>query len=161
MPNLYVMCGPAGCGKTTWALQYMKDHEKQDIRYVSRDDIRFSMLKESDAYFNQEKKVFAKFAGTIAQTLIDGFDVIADATHYTIPSRNKLIRAIDSHGIIDYNIIYIVFNTNVNVCLARNQLRVGRACVPDIVIKDMCKNFQHPTWNEDKRIIDIKDLDYE
>ena len=81
MPILYILCGPSGCGKSTWANQFMNDHNTDDIRYVSRDEIRFSLVGEDEDYFAHEKEVFRKFSGTIAQTLVDGFDVIADATH--------------------------------------------------------------------------------
>ena len=54
MPTLYIMCGPSGCGKTTWAHNFIKEqHETNDIRYVSRDEIRFSLIKEGEEYFSR------------------------------------------------------------------------------------------------------------
>lgn len=154
MPTLYILCGPSGCGKTTWANDFIKLYSKQDIRYVSRDEIRFSIVKENEDYFSHEKEVFKKFAGTIKQTLIDGFDVIADATHLNEFSRRKLTQAIDM-SFKDYQIIYVVFRVSVDVCIAQNANREGRANVPENIIRNMCRDFRVPTTEEDERVIGI------
>ena len=156
MAILYMLCGPSGVGKTTWAQQWMRDNH-DDIRYVSRDEIRFSMLKDKDDYFANEKEVFRKFVGTIRQTLIDGFDVIADATHLTEFSRRKLTQAIDMN-FKDYKIIYIVFNADVETCIERNNQREGRAKVPETVIRNMCRDFRYPSLEEDERAIDVIEI---
>ena len=134
-PRLFIMCGLPASGKSTFAQQFIKNN---DIRYVSRDEIRFSMVKENEKYFSREKEVFRKFAGTVAQTLIDGFDVIADATHLNRISRDKLIRAIDQYT-TEYTITYIVLETSLETCMKRNALREGRARVPDSVMKRIGK----------------------
>ncbi len=154
MPILYIMCGPSGCGKTAWAHNFINMYPQDDIRYVSRDEIRFSILKDGEDYFSREKEVFKKFVGTLRQTLIDGFDVIADATHLNEFSRRKLTQAIDMY-ITDYKIIYVVFNVNADTCVARNANRTGRANVPENVIRNMCRDFRAPTKDEDERVIDI------
>ena len=143
-PRLYILCGLPASGKSTFAWNFIKNN---DIRYVSRDEIRFSMIKENEEYFSHEKEVFKKFAGTIAQTLIDGFDVIADATHLNRISRDKLIRAIDQYT-IEYTITYIVLETSLETCMKRNTLREGRARVPDSVMKSMAENWEDITNSE-------------
>ena len=45
MPILYMLCGPSGAGKSTWARKFIEDHAENDIRYVSRDEIRFSIIQ--------------------------------------------------------------------------------------------------------------------
>ena len=154
MPIWYIMCGPSGCGKSTWARKFTQDHAADDIRYVSRDEIRFSILKEGEDYFSHEKEVFKKFAGTITQTLVDGFDVIADATHLNEFSRRKLTQSIDMLY-TDYQIIYVVFNTDVATCIKRNKERSGRADVPENIIRNMCRDFHSPSLDEDERAINI------
>lgn len=151
-PTLYILCGPAGCGKTTWAFDFMQ--YDSDVRYVSRDAIRFSMISNEEEYFSHEKEVFRRFSDCIAQTLIDGFDVIADATHINEASRHKLTKAIDEYT-ANYNIIYIVFLVDVETCIERNKNREGLARVPEQVIRDMCLNFKIPTLDEDKRAISV------
>lgn len=154
MPILYIMCGPSGCGKSTWARKFTQDHATDNVRYVSRDEIRFSILKEGEDYFSHEKEVFKKFAGTITQTLVDGFDVIADATHLNEFSRRKLTQSIDMLY-TDYQIIYVVFNTDVATCIKRNKERSGRADVPENIIRNMCRDFHSPSLDEDERAINI------
>ena len=144
MPRLFIMCGLPASGKSTFAQQFIKNN---DIRYVSRDEIRFSMVKENEEYFSREKEVFEKFAGTIAQTLVDGFDVIADATHLNRISRDKLIRTIDQYT-TEYTITYIVLETSLETCMKRNALREGRARVPDSVMKSMAENWEDITISE-------------
>ena len=150
-PTLYILCGPSGCGKSTWAFNFIKDN---DIRWVSRDDIRFSMLKEDENYFAHEKEAFRKFVDTIAATLIDGFDVIADATHLNEISRYKLTRAIDER-IKSYKIVYVVFYATLETCLKQNSNRNGRERVPEKIIEQMFENFQTPELTEDMRAVDI------
>ena len=143
-PRLYILCGLPASGKSTFAWNFTKSN---DIRYVSRDEIRFSMVKENEEYFSHEKEVFKKFVGTIAQILINGFDVIADATHLNRISRDKLIRAIDQYT-IEYTITYIVLETSLETCMKRNTLREGRARVPDSVMKSMAENWEDITNSE-------------
>lgn len=144
MPRLFIMCGLPASGKSTFAQQFIKN---SDTRYVSRDEIRFSMIKEDEKYFSHEKEVFKKFASTIAKTLAGGFDVIADATHLNRISRDKLIRAIDQY-ITEYTITYIVLETSLETCMKRNALREGRARVPDSVMKSMAENWEDITNSE-------------
>ena len=154
MSILYILCGPSGCGKSTWRDTFITEHSDQDIRYVSRDEIRFSMLKEGEDYFSHETEVFKKFTETLAQTLIDGFDVIADATHLNANSRHKLTREIDRYT-TDYSITYVVFNTSFSESCARNTQREGLSQVDESIIASMYRNFRTPTLQEDMRAIDI------
>ena len=154
MSTLYVLCGPSGCGKTTWAHTNM-----QDTMYVSRDEIRFRMVKEDENYFAHEKEVFKEFVNEIVFRLEKGCDTIADATHLNEFSRRKLTQAIDMKFSNEYKIVYIVFNTNVETCIARNNNRSGRSCVPETVIRNMCREFRAPTKDEDERIIDIIEVE--
>ena len=152
MPILYMLCGPSASGKSTWAHNFISKNLQKDIRYVSRDEIRFSLLKENEKYFAHEKQVFKKFAGTITQTLVDGFDVIADATHLNIFSRKKLTNAIDKIY-TDYQIIYVIFDIPLQDILSRNQQRLGLERVPEEEIKRMYNDFSPPI-HEDNREID-------
>lgn len=149
MPKLYILCGPSGCGKSTWAHTNM-----QDTMYVSRDEIRFRLVGEDESYFSREKEVFKEFVKEIVSRLKIGTDTIADATHLNQFSRRKLTQAIDMQ-FQNYEIIYVVFNTDADTCVERNKARTGRRNVPENVIRNMCRDFRAPTMDEDERVIDI------
>ena len=155
-PILYILCGPSGCGKTTWACEFIKEkRETQEIRYVSRDEIRFEMLGEDEDYFAHEKEVFARFVLYLAETLKEGIDVIADATHIDEFSRRKLTQAIDMQGFTDYEIVYVVVSIGYEECIQRNASREGRARVPDTVISNMYRKFKFPSLEEDERATEV------
>lgn len=153
MPILYILCGASGSGKSTWAQSFIKD--AVDTKWVSRDKIRFSLLKEDEDYFAHEKEVFTIFVKSIVDGLKNDWNVIADATHLNIASRKKLIQGIDTRGYKNYEIVYVIFNTDVNTCIERNKAREGRSNVPESTIRNMCRDFRAPTKDEDERIVDI------
>ena len=150
MNKLYILCGPSGSGKSTWATKFQ---EETEVVYISRDKIRLSIIQDEEDYFSHEKEVFKQFVREIASK-IENSNVIADATHLNMFSRCKLIQALDMYT-KEYEIVYVVFHTDVDTCLARNANRSGRANVPETVIRNMCRDFRMPTKDEDDRIIDI------
>lgn len=155
MPILYVMCGPSGCGKSTWAQNFIETNE--NVKWVSRDKIRFSLLKDGEDYFANEKEVFKIFIKSIADGLENGLTVIADATHLNMFSRCKLIQALDMYT-KEYEIVYVVFHTDIDTCLAHNANRSGLANVPETVIRNMCRDFRMPTMDEDDRVKEIIEI---
>ena len=148
-PTLYILIGIPGCGKSTFA-----DHIQNGINtvWIARDKIRFKIVKEDEEYFSHESEVFQKFVDNIVFSLKDGLNVIADATHINMSSRRKLIYAIDKK-FNNYKIIYVIFDISFDICLARNNAREGRACVPEQVMKNMYKDFRIPRDDEDNRAI--------
>lgn len=132
--NLWILCGPPGCGKSTWA-------NKQDGIIISRDAIRFSLLKEDDDYFSHEDEVMNTFISKIKEALQENENVYADATHLGWTARNKVISRL---GFKDINVYAVVFTTSVLTCLYRNERRSGRAKVPATVVKKMFYSYKDP-----------------
>ena len=154
-PILYIICGPPACGKSTFAQEFLQklSNEGIDKRIcISRDAIRFSLLKDGEDYFAHEKEVFSIFVNTIVTQLKDGVSVIADATHIDMYSRKKLTYAVDQIY-TDYDIVYITFDTPLETCLKRNASRIGRMCVPEETIRHMYDKFRPPRNDEDSRRI--------
>lgn len=152
MNKLYILCGPSGSGKSTWAQK--NDIIKENYEYVSRDEIRFSLLKEGEDYFAHEKEVFKCFVKTIANCLKVTGTVVADATHLNMFSRCKLIQALDMYT-TDYDIVFVVFDVDAETCIERNKAREGRRNVPENIIRNMCRDFRMPTMDEDDRVKEI------
>ena len=155
MATVYILCGIPASGKSTWGQQFYKTNPH--IKYISRDDIRFSIIKPEEEYFSHEDEVFYQFVKNIAKSLLEGVDVIADATHLNRFSRMKLIDAIDKYT-QNYDIVFVVFETNLDICLKRNQTRSGRSIVPEENLKNMYKHFRRPTLGEDFRVKEIVDV---
>ena len=163
MNNLYILCGVSGCGKSTWVKKKMRENESTDISsqkwaYVSRDEVRFSMIKEEDDYFSKEKQVFQEFVNRICGNLSDAWieNVIADATHLNEVSRDKLINAIRrKRPNLPLHITMVYFDIPLEVCKFRNNKRSGRARVPDNVIEKMHAGLQFPRLREGLEHIEI------
>lgn len=149
-PTLYILCGVPGCGKSTWVREKMKENVnpiEPKWAYVSRDEVRFSMIKEEDDYFAKEKQVFGEYVKRICESLKDTYVVntIADATHLNKISRDKLINAIYRMcPELEFDIVMIYFDIPVEVCIFRNNKRSGRARVPENVIKNMYATLEFP-----------------
>lgn len=148
-PILYMLIGIPGSGKSTFAKRFQNEF---DTSWISRDKIRFEMIKENEDYFRHESEVFQKFIQNIIFGLRNGINVIADATHLNMTSRRKLTYAIDKE-FTDYNIVYVIFDTKLETCIARNNNRTGRACVPEDTIRSMYNSFRLPREDEDNRAI--------
>ena len=112
---------------------------------MSRDEIRFSMLKPNDQYFSKEKEVFEEFIKRIKDGLNRGLDVYADATHLNRSSRAKLMQAV---GRGNWDFQALVFIASLDGCLFRNSMRGGRAYVPEDSLTQMYHRFTVPTANE-------------
>lgn len=145
MSNLIIMCGVPGCGKSTWAKDFMS---KNNAIIVSRDEIRFEFLKEGEDYFSHENEVTANFYHKINYYLASGeYEyVIADATHNTAKARNSMLDNINMEN-VEY-IIPVNFNVPIDQCIAQNRQRTGLARVPDYTIERMYRFHQDPTFHE-------------
>lgn len=129
------MSGPSGSGKSTWCQSAIERIDNSI--WVSRDKIRFSLVKENEPYFKKEKLVFSTFVTQIKNGLQTHETVFADATHITKASRLKLLKSLNNLDNVD--VYVVVFFLPDDICLERNAHRTGRAKVPDDVIKQMCQ----------------------
>ena len=140
MADLIMMCGIPGAGKTTWA----QNHISSEDIYISRDEIRFKMLNESENYFAHEDEVVKEFFNRINETLEKGYNVFADATHITKGSRKKFMSQVQ--GYENLGIVYM----DIPLCIAleRNEERRQRAYVPRGVIRRMWNQLDIPSYEE-------------
>lgn len=141
MGKLFILMGAPGSGKSTW----VKNHMTLNDSYISRDDVRFSMVPEGDEYFSKEKEVFKEFIRRIDEDL-KFHNVFADATHLTAASRNKLLRAISTEPDA-VEVIWI--KTPLDVALDQNENRKEtRSYVPRSVIRRMHCQIEKPEFEE-------------
>lgn len=143
MAKLYLMMGCPGSGKSTWC----KNHLSENDVYVSRDEIRFSLVKEEDEYFSKENQVYKEFVNRIGAELKAGHNVFADATHINKGSRLKLLRSINYHDYEELGIIWV--KVPLETALSQNENRKDtRAYVPESVIRNMYKQTEPPSFEE-------------
>lgn len=150
--TLYIMCGPAGSGKSTWATGHS---DPAVSAVISRDKIRFSMVNVEDEYFSKETEVYNLFCKQIAEALDSGYvNVFADATHLTRAARTKLLNKVFPTPLglehTDVDIIPVVICPSLETTLAQNAQREGRERVPEAAIRNMYRSFQEPELKEGK-----------
>lgn len=137
------MCGVPGSGKSTWARERIFNYGGH---HISRDAIRFTLLDERGGdYFDYENEVIRTFVAQINQLLDMNeqcVDVYVDATHLTNSSRNQIMRQLHLE---DAYKIAVWFDVPLGVCKVRNQMREGRARVPDRTIEDMFNRASRPS----------------
>ena len=143
--KVWITSGAPGSGKSTFVKSLLKENDV----WISRDNIRFSLLGPKDDYFSKENEVIEKFYNEINESLENPNvkNIYIDATHLNASARNKTINAIKSRkNIKEINCIY--FNIPIMECLKRNSMRKGLAFVPIPVVRKMHASCSLPTKKE-------------
>lgn len=141
--KVFVMCGPAGSGKSTWLIKQMKP--KTDV-CISRDNIRFGLLKEGEDYFAHENDVKEIFYNSIANNTSASYweNIYIDATHLNPRARRDTMWNISKYC----SVIAVSFEVPAEVAIERNKKRSGLARVPDNVIWNMKSRYKIPSLDE-------------
>jgi len=141
MSKMYLMCGCPGVGKS----YYIKTHLKEGEKIISRDEIRFSMLKDEDEYFSKEKEVYNEFLRRINAEIAAGSDFYVDQTSLNTGARAKLLNKLNKKP---DKLIAIYINKPLNIILNQNAQRTGRAFVPEDAVINMFNSIEKPTKKE-------------
>jgi 2',3'-cyclic-nucleotide 3'-phosphodiesterase len=149
MGKLFLMCGIPGSGKSTWLTT-------QNGVIISRDAIRFALLKDEEDYFAHEDEVYKIFIEEIRKAMLCEPEVYVDATHLTPRSRRNILRELDLTQVEEVNCI--AFDIPLEEALRRNANRSGRACVPQSAIINMYKAYKLPIYEEGFNHITIIDI---
>lgn len=138
--HLYLMVGPAGSGKSTW----LAHNARTDSCVVSRDAIRFNLVKEDEPYFSRENEVFDQYIYDIQEALNStAYEAVyCDATHLNEQARNKVLDRLDLSDVAQ--IYALVIRPPLDEILKRNANRSGREFVPEAVIKRMYNSYTDP-----------------
>ena len=141
MSKMYVVIGAPGCGKST----YIQNHLKENEIVISRDKIRFSLLKDTDEYFSKEKEVYNEFIKQIDAAIASDATFYVDQTSLNAAARNKLFSRLKKKP---DKVIGIYFTTSLDTILQRNAQRTGRALVPEDAVINMFNSLTKPTLEE-------------
>lgn len=154
MASLVLMMGVPGSGKTTYAKKFIGEN---DI-YVSRDEIRFSLVTEDEPYFSKEDEVLKTFISKVDEGIVKAKRyVVADATHLNAGSRAKLLKNL--HNKPD-NVYVLYVAVPLEVALERNAQRSGRALVPETSIRNMFQSLSLPKKEEGIDVVLLLDENY-
>ena len=145
--RLWLMSGVPGSGKSTWIQEHLS-YFAEDMKVISRDAIRFSMVSEKENYFSKETEVFKEFVAQAVDSLSKNIDTLLDATHINEGSRSKILRAL-GENLKDVEVNIIVINADLDTALGQNELRKGnRTYVPRGAIRRMFLQKTLPTIEE-------------
>ena len=155
LKKVWLLSGVPGSGKSTWVRKQIA--EKGGV-HCSRDEIRFSLLKDGEEYFAHEDEVIDIWRNKVKDAIENPEveDIYIDATHLTEKARQKTISALPEG---DYEITTVFFNVPLEICIKRNENRTGRAYVPPETIRNMYKSYRDCTnltkmiyirWGEDE-----------
>lgn len=139
--KVWLTSGIPSSGKTSWVKEQIA--QKGGV-HCSRDEIRFSLLKDDEDYFAHEDEVidiwFEKIKKAIENPEVE--DIYIDATHLTEKSRAKVLNKLPKG---DYLVIIVFFDVPLETCIERNSYRTGRAFVPPSVIRRMYASYDKNT----------------
>jgi predicted kinase len=135
MIKLYVMCGVAGAGKTTYSKKLAK---KQNL-------VRYS--------FDEMKCIrYGEITPLVIGSLKSGNNVVVDALYEKEKTRKELLSATEG---IDCKRVLVFMDTPFEECVRRNAQRPKP--LPTFVIKCLHETLECPTLNEGwDEIITIK-----
>ena len=137
---LYLMMGIPGSGKSTYAKQFAS---RNKIQYISRDEIRFSLLQPTDGYFDKENEVM-KILREKTNLALENGSTLVDSTNLSEKSRARLLNYIKTECAA---IVVLFMDTTVSTALKRNALRKKREKAHDIPQTCLSSSCPHRLGN--------------
>lgn len=151
MPNLYIITGPAGVGKSTISKELAKSYNKSAL--IEGDDIYHQVIGGFVQAWKEGNhlKTFWKVCVNIIKTYLeDGFDVVFN--YIITPENLELIKT----AFKDYNVKFVVLITDEATLLARDKERpidcqMGQRCLT------LLNSFKNRNYNS-RNILDTSNL---
>lgn len=151
MPNLYIITGPAGVGKSIISKELAKSYNKSAL--IEGDDIYHQVIGGFVQAWKEGNhlKTFWKVCVNIIKTYLeDGFDVVFN--YIITPENLELIKT----AFKDYNVKFVVLITDEATLLARDKERpidcqMGQRCLT------LLNSFKNRNYNS-RNILDTSNL---
>ena len=151
MPNLYIITGPAGVGKSIISKELAKSYNKSAL--IEGDDIYHQVIGGFVQAWKEGNhlKTFWKVCVNIIKTYLeDGFDVVFN--YIVTPENLELIK----NDFKDYNVKFVVLITDEATLLARDKERpidcqMGQRCLT------LLNSFKNKNYNSNN-ILDTSNL---
>ena len=138
-PKLILLVGPPGCGKSTYARDYISNHF--DTIHLSSDLIRKELWGD-EAIQGDNSEVFSLMQTRAIEALNNGQNVVYDATNITRKDRSYIIKLCPKFVQIEAHIVW----ASIEMCIERDAAR--ERTVGKEVIDKMLKKFQAPFIDE-------------
>lgn len=139
-----MLCGPAGCGKSTWAARHFSP-----TQVVSSDSCR-AIVSDDPANQHATPQAFDLMHFIIGQRLALGRLTVADSTSVTRQDRRQFLRIARRFS---FNTALVVFDIPLGVCLARNSNR-------DRVVPRQALTMQHALLEESLSTLGSEGFDF-
>ena len=138
MTTLTLMVGLPACGKTT----YTKTKIDSRTKILSSDDIRKELFGFEE---NQENNdlIFKTLYSRARNFLIQGKDVLIDATNCNVENRKKALSNFEN---LNIRRKAIVIENPIEICIKQDSSR--RRVVGEKVIREFAETFSYPTREE-------------
>ena len=138
MPTLIATRGLPGCGKTTYARQWVARDREHRVR-VNRDDLR-QMLDHGEFIKGvTESRVLAARDALIGGLLRRGLDVICDDTNLPQRTAGDLAR-IAARACASFR-VHDLTNVPLETCIEHDAARSDKRSVGEAVIRDMHQRY--------------------
>lgn len=150
--TLLVLCGPAGCGKSTFARHLVEQHRHTGLRsttVVSSDFCR-ALVCDDEANQQLNRDAFDLFYFIIHKRMFQVRFTIADSTALQTHARHKLLELAQRHH---YSSLLLIFNISPQLCLQRDQGRrrsVGEQVIAyhTQLLQQTLRNAPNEGWNQ-------------
>ena len=146
MNNLIVLVGLPASGKSTFAKEKLANEE---TIVLSSDELRKELLGDESCQTNNEL-VFSTLYARAKENLLNGKDVVIDATNINMKDRRRTLSHFQG---MDIKRVALVFATPINVCYERDSKR-DRVVGMEVIDKFLYR-FEFPMEYEGFNKIEI------
>jgi len=137
MRKIIILRGIPACGKSSYALNFIKENPTYVI--VSRDGFRRMLI--GDNYSQSIEKIVTNLQEHAIETILGtNKNIIIDNTHVKESYVSDICKLAERIGNIEVS--EKIFDVPYLVCRERNNKRIGVAKVPEDVMASMWENFQ-------------------
>ena len=145
-----MLIGLPASGKSTLAAEYIIKNPEMDFQVVSSDDIieEKALLENLDYSASHKKNIgfaIAEMERRFKQHVRNGVNILHDQTNLTIKTRKKHLAKVK--GYVKTAVVLTLAEDEWRKRFEKRKVKSGKD-IPDFIIKNMSKCFEHPTKKE-------------